>query len=190
MKKRGFSLLEMLVVIAVIAVMAMMAGPALYRLVPIQRLRGETQNIAAFMRQARLKAASSQKPVRVVLNCAGRPGRPCRLDMAAPIYEEDNGKVEVVGWAGIPDSGHELARQVFARSEEAPPTGFPDGVYWIIFMPSGRTFSFSCPQPNPPCLQPYSLDFHADDLRGRNGPGWRLAVENASGRVAFTPIRP
>jgi prepilin-type N-terminal cleavage/methylation domain-containing protein len=182
-KKTGFSMVELIIVVAIVAIMAMMAGPALARLLPVQRLRGETQNMAAFMRQARLKAANDQKPVRVSLECPAPP-RPsnlsCQLNMEAAIYVQGS----VAGWNRVPTSGHELTRQVFASPSVAPLTGdgktTPDNVYWIIFMPNGRAFSWP---------RPFMLDFHADDLRGAAGPGWRLAVSNESGRAIVNPIQ-
>ena len=191
MKAPGFSMMEMIVVVAIVAIIALMAGPAISRLVPVQRLRGEAQNMGTFMRQARLKAASNQKPVRVSLECPGErglnPQPPCRLAMTMARYD---GNGEVVDWDPVPNFGHELTRQVFAiipdstalKDDSGGKTPEPDRMFWMIFMPSGRAFSWP---------RPFSLAFYADDLRGAGGsarrPGWLMEVDNNSGRVSLNP---
>jgi prepilin-type N-terminal cleavage/methylation domain-containing protein len=180
-RRPGFSLTEVLVVAAVVALLAMLAIPALSRLPPAQRMRGEAQNAAAFARQARLKAASSQKPVRVVLECPPDRAAPCRLTMEAAVYSLG----QVTDWVRVPNGGREMARQISARPAAAPPyKGDSDrareGVFWAIFMPNGRIFSFP---------SPFDLVFNADDLRG-NWPNWRLTVDRGSGRAAVCARRP
>jgi type II secretory pathway pseudopilin PulG len=185
---------EMLVVIAVVAILALMAVPALTRLVPVQRVRSESQSVATFMRQARLTAANTQKPVRVTLFCpaaraAGAP--PCRLFMQTASYDFSV-PGGLVNWRPEQPPGHEMARQVFPErarvsgsntplytyTDDGGGTGTPSGMFWAIFMPNGRVFS------NP---RPFALNFHADDLGGRDGPNWwLLEVDNGTGRAALT----
>ena len=195
-RRAGFSMVEMIVVVAIVAIIAMVAVPALTRIVPVQRLRGEVQNVAAFLRQARLKAANTQKPVRVSLVCPGREGAspdPCRLTLETANYSLG----QVTGWTAVPNSGHEMAPKVFVaqtlpeRWKDLDGDGkvnslqtTPEGVVWVIFMPSGRGFSF----PKSATNREFELDFHAEDLRGSGGdianwPGWQLAVSNDTGRT-------
>ena len=193
-RRTGFSLVEMIIVVGIIAIMAMIAAPALTRIMPIQRLRGEVQNVATFLRQARLKAASTQKPVRVSLVCPGRGGAnqaPCRLTLETANYSLG----QLAGWTVVPDSGHEMTPKVFVAqtlppfwtSLEGDGQDTPAGMVWMIFMPSGRGFSF--PKSD---TRNFELDFHAEDLRGSEGgaitncqnwPGWRMAVSNDTGRT-------
>ena len=181
---RAFTLMELLMVIAILAVLATLGIPLMAKQVSVQRLRGEAQNVASFMRQARLMTANTKKPVRVSLQCPveRKPeAKPCRLNMETANYiiNNDDGKVEVDGWTKAPNSPHELARVVFAYVDEEAEHGdveTPHGWFWIIFMPGGRSLTYSFPNP-------FKLDFRADDLSG--GPFWRLIV-NSSGQTTLT----
>ena len=174
----GFSAVELLVVLAVVGILALTAGPALTRLVPRQQVRGEAWNVAAVMRQARLKAAATQKPIRVVLDCSGlKATRPqaCSLSLQSAIYDQG----AVTGWLDI--SGRTLNERVTAVKTAPGPapdgeTTPPDDLAWLIFMPSGRAFS------NP---RPFDIFFHSRGLPRNPRPGWRLKVNNDSGRAAL-----
>jgi type II secretory pathway pseudopilin PulG len=173
----------MMVVVGVVAILALMSGPALARLAPYQRLRGEVQGAATFLRQARLKAAGGQKPVRVTLDCSGvisAPPRPCRTLLETANYDQG----QVVSWTEAAGTRHELSPRV--RIARAPgaldgdglATDRKDGVSWMVFMPSGRAYS------DP---RPFALDFSATDMAGPNRTAWRLTVNNDSGRVGLSP---
>jgi len=190
-RRTGFSLTEMLIAIAIVALIALMAGPALFKLAPVQRLRGEAQNVAAFMRQARLKAANNQKPVRVTLACLSQnppAPPPCRLFMQTATYERGDPDTadddEVVWPMGADMTRHELARQVSV----VPGSSKGDGVDadnspnmpWVIFMPNGRTFSYP---------KPFLIRLYASDLPvGPDRRGWELGVDSGSGQADLRPI--
>ncbi len=179
---RGFTFMEVMVVVAVIGILAMMAVPAIMSLAPYQRARGEAQHAAVIMQQARLKAANTQKPMRVVVNCAKHvaTGEPCVLLLQSAIY--DLGQVS--GWTDIAGTRHEVHPKVDVLPIEDPGApGAHDGdakladVYWTIFMPSSRVFS------DP---RPSNLFFGATEFK-TNTPwrGWILSVNSASGRTTL-----
>ena len=179
--RAGFSMMEMVVVVAIIALMALMAGPAITRLVPMQRLRGEAQNVATLLRQARLKAANAQKPTRVVLDCSGlsaAPPQPCWTLLETAKYEHG----QVTDWTRADSGRRDLDYRARAAWQDPGAGGdgliTRPGVSWIIFMPSGRAYS------NP---RPFDLVFSATDLSGPRRTGWRLAVSSDSGRATLNP---
>jgi general secretion pathway protein H len=68
---QGFTLLELLVVIAIIALMSVAIPIALPHLLPRQRLRSDSQSLAASLREARAEAAVSGRPIELRFNPEG-----------------------------------------------------------------------------------------------------------------------
>lgn len=170
----GFSLVELIVIIGVIAILAMIAVPNLTTIMARQKMRGQAMDAMTMMRQARLDAAMTSKPVRVVLDCDSAPA--CILRSQVALYQQ--GAVD--GWADMPGKRSVFDEQV--RAERAEPVGTsPDGgtsgnIAWIIFTPDGRAFS------NP---RPFGLYFFHSAYRDSMS-GWRLTVNNNSGRAALS----
>lgn len=180
--RQGFSMIELMVVVAVIAILAMMAGPALMTLVPYQRARTEARHAATIMQQARLKAANTQRPVRVVLDCS-RNDEPCTFITQTAIYHLG----AVTGWDQVGSTRHEMHRRVevelvyAAEDDEGNTIGdggtTREGLYWAIFMPSSRVFSTP---------RPFTLYFMAEEFATREyRPGWLLSVHASSGRTTI-----
>ncbi len=82
--RRGFSLIEMMVVLVILGIMAGMAGPALGRLLEGQRFRQQTRHFSAILRYARLLAVSSGETVRVHLD---REIDDCVFELSGPVEE-------------------------------------------------------------------------------------------------------
>jgi prepilin-type N-terminal cleavage/methylation domain len=169
----GFSMMELLMVIAVIAILALMATPAIISNASLQRTRGQAMDMATVMRQARLKASVTQKPVRVVVDCSGAD-----CIMRSQLAHYDQG--EVAGWVDI--AGTRRVFETNVKVVRATPVGStPDGevigddFVWIIFTPGGKALS------NP---RPFKLYFY-NTRQNFNIPGWRLSVNNNSGRAAL-----
>ncbi len=68
-RKKGFTMLEMMVVIAIFSILALMAIPLTITLIPNAKVRSEAMNMATIMRQARLRAANTQRPTRILVDC-------------------------------------------------------------------------------------------------------------------------
>lgn len=170
-------MMELMVVIIVIAVMVMAAVPLSTRMIPYFQVRIEAQNAAAIMRQARLKAASTQRPTRVVLDCrehAGDVTRPCVFSMQAAAYAEG----VLTGWERVPIGGMEgrynMRPAVTARASGG------DSLFWIIFMPSSRAFA----SPTPFEIEFVPEQFKSDSPASARGV-WLLTVNGSSGRTTL-----
>lgn len=167
-----------MVVVIVIAVLAMMAVPLTMSVRPYVQVRMEAQNAAAIMRQARLKAASTQRPTRVVLDCrnhAGDAGKPCVFTMQAAAYIEGTlaswDKVTIAGMEGR----HNMNPSVAARATNGDADA---SIFWVIFMPSSRVFASPTP---------YELEFVPEKFKAGQTQGvWKLSVNNSSGRTTLT----
>lgn len=105
-KRRGFTLVEMMIVVAIIAVLATLAGIGGSRMVALGRINGDTDVMASFMRSARLKAIASGCPHVVRYNGPTAPQRPgtmlvyrkrnCRLQVAQDLSPITTGPVNLM----------------------------------------------------------------------------------------------
>ncbi|MDR1041669.1 MAG: prepilin-type N-terminal cleavage/methylation domain-containing protein [Deltaproteobacteria bacterium] len=169
---RGFTLIELLVVIAIVGILSLICYPAMSRLVPNQRVSGEAKQVDAIMQKARLRAATAQRPVRVVLNCASTP---CWVEMQAAVYTLES----VTSWAAEAGTRHAFNSDVtvanWASSVEYDgASAAPLGVRYAIFMPDSRVYS------DP---RPFDLFFYHRTSTEAVKPGWRLTLGADSGRV-------
>ena len=175
--RAGFSMIELMVAVIVIAVLAMVAVPLTISALPYAQVRMEAQNAAAVMRQARLKAASTQRPTRVVLDChehVGNANNPCVFTMQTASYAEG----VLTGWdevgIGGLDRRHPLNPSVTVRAAAGDTSA---SIFWIIFMPSSRTYSSH---------SPYELEFVPEKFKSSSTRGvWKLMVNNSSGRTTL-----
>ena len=87
--RAGFTLVELLMVVAVFAIMAALAMPQLGRAVEAYRLGIATREMERELQTARVKAVTSNRPVRVLFNCP-----------AAGQFR----RVEMLGEPGLPDA--------------------------------------------------------------------------------------
>jgi prepilin-type N-terminal cleavage/methylation domain-containing protein len=153
----GITLVEILAVVAVIGILAAVAVPNLARMAPYAELRNETRYLATAMREARLKAANSHKPVRVVLDCSRRDSPVCTLRSYAAIFEDDpdapaeSGRFR--GWAAMPSENavHELAASVTVLPNADLNQGLgakvttDQNIFWAVFLPEGRMLGSHAP---------------------------------------------
>ncbi len=176
---RGFSLMELMVTIAVLAILAMMAVPAAMALVPRAQLRAEAQNASAIMRQARQKAANTQRPTRVIFDCTPHTAdkaEPCRISMQTAAYEDGVFKEwnrVMVGGDAI--NGHLMRNEIVATNSGG------DDLQWVVFMPSSRVFT-SAGAGNGYEMVFLSERFKLDPSRA----AWYLSVNNSSGRTTLS----
>ena len=176
--RAGFSVVELMVVVIVIAVMAMAVIPLSMSILPYAQVRMEAQNAATVMRQARLKAASTQRPTRVVLDCrdhAVNVAAPCTFTMQTASYS----KGVLTGWdkvgIGGMDKKHPLNASVAVRAVTGDTSA---SIFWIIFMPSSRTYSSH---------SPYEIEFVPEKFKKSPTQGvWKLTVNNSSGRTTLS----
>ncbi|MDR2613050.1 MAG: prepilin-type N-terminal cleavage/methylation domain-containing protein [Deltaproteobacteria bacterium] len=181
----GFTLIELLVVIGIVGILALIAYPTLSRILPNQYVSSEAKMVDGFIQKARIKAATAQRPVRVVLKCpvSDSSGEACWIKLQAAKYSDNAGNWVVTGWQ---DDGprREFNDAVRLTNFRQTPcntsdcydgaTAAPPGVRYAIFMPNGRIYS------DP---KPFDVFFYHRSSGDLTKPGWRLRVGADSGRV-------
>jgi type IV fimbrial biogenesis protein FimT len=63
--RRGFTLIELMIVIAVVAVLVTLAAPSFYDFIAVQRLKGITSQVMTDLQFARTEAAARSVPVQL-----------------------------------------------------------------------------------------------------------------------------
>ncbi|MDR0621704.1 MAG: prepilin-type N-terminal cleavage/methylation domain-containing protein [Deltaproteobacteria bacterium] len=171
--RAGFTILELLVALGIIAIISAIAYPAFSKYQASTKVRTEARTLDSTFQKARMLAAITQKPIRVVVNCAKANAPSCVVNLQTPIYVGIN----VNGWKNDPDYRRVYDERVWAEIVGSPLT--PDGeteypsVYWAIFMPNSRVFS------NP---KPFKLFFRDPAATGPDVAGWTVSLSVDSGR--------
>ncbi|MDR0354715.1 MAG: prepilin-type N-terminal cleavage/methylation domain-containing protein [Deltaproteobacteria bacterium] len=176
----GFSLIELVVVIGMIAILFALAAPNFKAIVPSARTNADAQKLASLMRKARTKAANTQKPVRLSVNCIehfnSKKKVPCRAKIE--IAEFSEGKL--ANWIPLPGPPADLHANVSVKAVNdsfAPVNGsrLDEHLVWLVFTPSSRIMSSFGP--------PINLSVrHGKMTHG----GMLLSLNAVSGRVALS----
>jgi Tfp pilus assembly protein FimT len=167
--------LELLVIMGIVAVLSMIAFPFLTDYLADSRARTEARSVDSAFQRARMMAAITQRPVRVVLNCTRAVAPACVLNLQTALYSG----VLVSGWNNEITYRREMHEKVEVEAATGPGTSHDGsattpGIHWAIFMPDSRVFS------DP---RPLSLFFHQDNRTGPATRGWRVSLSSDSGRV-------
>ena len=142
--RRGFSLMELMVAIGIMAILSLIAYPLLSGHIATSRVKTDARTVDSVLQRARMTAAITQRPVRVVLNCARNVIPACGLSFQTAAYAG----ATLIGW----DNKPAWRRILGEKSQVAPGSGpgfshdgssTTPGVYWAIFMPDSRVFSES-----------------------------------------------
>ena len=91
---RGFSFVELLLVVSIIAIIGVVAVPAIANMLPSMRVGMSARSVERQLQTARMKAVSTNRPMRVRFNCPaagqyrmveliGTPSSPTAADNAA-----------------------------------------------------------------------------------------------------------
>ena len=180
----GFSLFELILVMFLIGLLALMVVPNLRETLPASRVNTEARRLSAFLRQARLKAANTQKAVRVSINCIAHfattsgDREPCRGVMEAAYYEGG----EFKDWRQIRDGQVEFHSRFNIKACNAncsliiPGSSLDDDLVWMVFAPSSQVHSDLGPTVN-------LSTWYGDHERGGNA--YDLALNMTSGRVTM-----
>ncbi|MDR2349376.1 MAG: prepilin-type N-terminal cleavage/methylation domain-containing protein [Deltaproteobacteria bacterium] len=174
-KSPGFSMLELLTVIAIIGILAAIIFPTMSRLIPDRQLSNDARRVDALFQKARLRAATTQKPIRAVINCASA-STPCVMELQAALYTNS----AVSSWQTDPGERHvfnsnnrvSVYRTNPGRDGSDP---VPTGVTYAIFMPDSRVYS------DP---KPYEIFIHMKSADLAGATGYLLTLSNDSGRVS------
>ncbi|MDR1658134.1 MAG: prepilin-type N-terminal cleavage/methylation domain-containing protein [Deltaproteobacteria bacterium] len=172
----GFSLVELIAILGISAILAGVAFPKLTNHLNDSKIRTEAGNLDSVFQKARMMAATTQKPVRVVLNCTLKTSKGCFLALQTPVFSG----TEVSSWNEVPSFRHECDPSVSAIGDPGS-TAYDGkekvaGIFWAIFMPDSQVYSTP---------RPFNLFFFRKDAKNEIRPGWRVILSNDSGRVAI-----
>ncbi|MDR2300522.1 MAG: prepilin-type N-terminal cleavage/methylation domain-containing protein [Deltaproteobacteria bacterium] len=172
--KRGFSLIEIVIVIAITAIIIGIAVPSIGYYLKSSRIRTEARYLESIFQRGRMMAVVNQKPVRVVLDCVNSPATSCKIRLEVAKYTGAG----VDSW----ETAHAYSRTlndnvgVIKTEASAPFDGAAvvSNLYWAIFMPDSHVYS------NP---RPFSVFFHYLSDSSERQAGWRVSLSAESGRV-------
>ena len=175
----GFTAMEMIIICAILALLAMLSVPAFMSVVPGFRIKTEASHAATVMRQARLKAANTQRPTRVVVDCRDHVAAPvtapvpCVINMYTAQY--DGGVFD--SWREVEGTRHEMNTQILFINKPGGATTDLTNIFWAIFMPSSRVVSSH----DPMTMVFVSEVLNKDPAR----VSWEVNVNNGSGRTTL-----
>lgn len=167
--------MELLTVMAIMVVLLSVAYPLFRSYKPDLTVRSGVQKLQGLLERARLKSATQNRPIRVVLNCT-RPGgfESCFIDLQSAIFKDS----EVKDWDRDYGARQVLNRNVFVLKVDpkAPHDGKQNfnNIFWAIFMPSGQVFS------NP---KPFGVYMYYDSVAAKKVKAWEIKVDPDNGRV-------
>ena len=145
----GFTLVELLVVVLIIAMLATITVMGVSSLVAAAEFNYAGSDVVALMRQARVTAASSHKPVRVAINCRLAEDNPdvgCNLHLGIAQLDVIDNKMTFAKWHKLGQFSQELPPhvKVWAKASSSSPSGHPiTHVYFTaVFFPSGKASVF------------------------------------------------
>ena len=168
--------------IAILAILALIAVPSLFQIIPYNRVRLEAFNAATVMRQARLKAANTQRPTRVVLDCREHyqgKNTPCFFQQQSATFV--NGVFR--DWVDIPGTRHLFHPRVGVRVVEGNKADKPlEAAVWAVFTPASQVFSYFDTLSSKP---PFELLFTYDDFGTLDRATWSLTLNSSSGRATL-----
>jgi len=171
--KRGFGLIEMLLVLSLIAILAAMAVPAFLTIVPTAQLRGSARSVVSLIQRARLLAENTQKPVRVALDCreTAASSPQCVARLYSAVFKPDGA---LDSWAEVDMASRALAPRVRLAADltSTAVAGNPDDLFWAVFLPSGQMRGSH---------DPLRLVFSRPGVPRT----WELAVSQGSGRATL-----
>jgi prepilin-type N-terminal cleavage/methylation domain-containing protein len=176
--KSGFTLLEIIVALCIISVIAGISYPVFSRYLPNARVRAAARELDSVLQKARLRAAITQRPVRVVVNCVKNPvvNESCLIRFQIAVSSGTG----VSDWTDNPVEMRVLHKDIVIINGIPGSTSVPDGaesytdVHWAIFMPNNQVFS------DP---RPFNLFIYYSDESSGQTSGWRVSINNTIGRV-------
>lgn len=175
----GLTVMEMLIVMAVMALAAAASIPYMYATLPPAEVRSAATNTASLFQFARLKAASAQKPVRAVVDCAahvtGPPTNPCTMRAEIAVFSTTGAFKE---WRALPELSRNIPWQVaISSASSASIGGTPANTYWVVYYPSSAAAVSH---------DPFVLDLNSERTGHPNTlHKWNVSVSKLTGRVVF-----
>lgn len=160
--KRGFTLIEMMVVVSVIAIMAAVAAPSVIRLIQDRASQKEALSILVMLQDAQSRSFGRGAAVIVTFNNGGGPGEPDTIN-----FRESMQDIDGVGGPDLPNPSCTGMRSEVLRFWQTTDRDTPTDISMQYSDHDGTVVDVAPGTSRALCFTPRG------DLRAESADGWK-----------------